>query len=216
MPLTFPAKNWSKCLSALMLWSVTTALAMAPAQALVKVGDTESINMAIKYGIKKKDLGFSGILGPNWIEGSDGTLVNVYTPFMMLATQASKKGIDVADTAGIKEAKKRMARIIGQIQDEHEPQEIKFSAAIYGDKANIGSTYQAIIEGEGRGRSATVKPRRVFLDKTANQNDAATVFEAVNAYYFKFSDLENFETIRFILKSPQDEKSFTININDIY
>lgn len=206
-------KPLATCLLGLTLISNLT---IQSAQALVKVESTESVTKAVKYGIKKKGVGLAILLGPNWVEGQDGTLLNIYTPFMLLATQATKKGIDGTSDKEIKEAKKRMARVISQTLDPHYPQEIKFSIAIYGDKPNFGTQYTASIEGEGRGRSVVLKPSKVIPDKIANQNTDASVFEAINAYYFRFSEIENLETLRFIIRSPQDEKVFTVNVDDIY
>ncbi|MEB3288200.1 MAG: hypothetical protein VKJ04_11950 [Vampirovibrionales bacterium] len=210
-------RGWPKALGLAFMLSLTfLPLSTQSAAALVKVMDAESVNMAIKYGIKKQDAGFAAILGPNWIEGENGTLLNVYTPFMMIATQASKKGVETISDSDVKAVKKRMARMLSRIQDPRTPQEVKFSVAMYGDRPNFGKDYTATIEGEGRGKSVRLTPIRALPDAIANTNPDETVYEAINTYYFKFSDLENLDNFTLILKSPQDEKTFTVHVNDIY
>lgn len=66
-------------------------MTLPSAQALIKM-DAEGINLALKYGMQNSGMGLYSILGGNWIEGPGGALLNIYTPFMMLATEAARGG----------------------------------------------------------------------------------------------------------------------------
>lgn len=189
-------------------------LSFAPAHALVKV-TTENVNQAIKYGIKNKAYGLSGVLGSNWIEGQDGSLLNIYSPFMLVATQASKKGIEGTTPDDINNARKRIARIISSVTDPHATQQVKFSVSLTGPSPDFAKQVKARIEGLGRGKSVSLMPSKIFYDQVADDAGQGS-YEAINAYYFPFPDLENLENFQLILEGPGGEKVFRIDNQEIY
>lgn len=203
------------CLASVLMIALALAAAQ-PVQAIAKLRDAEAVNVAIKYGIQNKDGGIASVLGPNWIEGEDGSLLNIYTPFMLIATMASKKGVEGTSKKEVDGVRKRLARVLGQLMDQRTPQQVKFSVAMYGDQPDFGTRYKAVIEGEGRGKTVRLNPVRAIPDKIANQNEDGNLFEAINAYYFNYNDLENLETFRLILKSPDGEKIFAVDNRKIY
>lgn len=195
-----------------------TPKVLAPkALGLVKL-DPGSIDMAIRYGLENQGMGLYNILGPNWIEGPEGWLLNVYSPFMLIATQASKKHLPRKPSdKDMKLARKRMARILSRLQDPHEPQKIKFSISMLGDRPDFAEHYAARIEGVGRGRVAEVRPLEDYQDKLARDAGTGGMYEAVNTYYFKYADLENFDVYDLVLYNPDGhEVRFKINNKHIY
>ena len=55
--------------------------------ALIKIDD-DSVDLAIKYGIKMKNSSTSDILGANWINDGTGRILNIYTPFIQLVMKS--------------------------------------------------------------------------------------------------------------------------------
>ena len=218
---------------------ILTGLIILPAHALVKLS-SGNVNEAIKYGIRNKDLGLTTLLGPNWIENPDGSLLNIYSPFMMVATQAARKGVETTSKADMTLAKKRMARTISNMTDPNEVQRVKFVVALYGDHPGFNQQIKAHIEGTGRGRTISLTPNKEIIEKpgkdpnksasgsanTAESENPAPAsgnapsgfgsVEAVNAYYFNFQDLENLEEFRLILDGPSGQTVFNINNENIY
>lgn len=191
---------------------------LLPARALVTL-DNESINIAIKYGLQNKRLGLSTILGPNWIEGPEGSLLNIYTPFMLVATQASKKNLPEDPTPEeIKTCRRKVARIINRLTDPKEPQMVKFSLFFYGHDIDFAKRSTAKIIGVGRGQEVVLQPSRKILDEIANESQGNVgMFEGINAYYFKFTDVEPLEKYRLIITRPDGTQlEFTIHNERIY
>jgi len=196
----------------LLVWTIPQS-----AKALIKL-DSDSINDAIKYGLQNEDAGLYELLGPNWIEGKDGALLNVYSPFMLIATMAAKKGLpsDTGD-ANVKEARRRLVRIISRLEDPHDPLKIKFAVSFLGPTPDFASHYAARIEGVGRGRTAEVKPVTNYLEKQAADAGTGGLFQAVNSYYFNYDDLVNFEEYDLILENPEGKQViFHVKNSEIY
>ncbi|MGE0200112.1 MAG: hypothetical protein AB7P76_03995 [Candidatus Melainabacteria bacterium] len=182
-------------------------IAYGSALAFEPIQSTEDVNKAIIYGLNNRDLGYATLLGPNWIEGPEGSLLHVYSPFMLLASQAAGKQSLSGDTspAALKEARTKMARIISQVNDPKGIQEVKFAVSLYGATEDFASHITARVEGVGHGREVELKSRRVILDKKANPvtNGAGDqAYEAVNAYYFNFNDLSHVDMGELVLYRP--------------
>lgn len=189
---------------------------MTPAFALVKV-TSENVNLAVKYGIKNKAFGLNGILGPNWVEGQDGTLLNIYSPFMLVATQASKTSVEETSPEAIKKARKsqNLTRIISSVTDPHEFQRVKFSVSLMGNSPTFAKEVKARVEGLGRGKTATITPIKVIYDQLADQSSGG-YYEAINSYYFSFDELVNLENFQLILEGPGTSQIFHIDNREIY
>jgi hypothetical protein len=177
---------------------------ITPGFSLIRI-DKESIDLALRYGMTNQGLGLRNLLGENWIEGSDGVLLNIYTPFMMLASKAYHGNFpEEPSDADVKKARNRYARLISTLSDPHYKNQVKFSVSLYGDTPEFAGEYRARIEGFGRGRNFAIKPDRELRQKVATQDPEAKVkpYEAINAYYFDFNNIVNLEDYQFIIESP--------------
>ena len=189
-------------LTTLACWS---ALAL-PSLAWVKMDSNEGINAALVFGMRNQHLSMSSLLGDNWIEGENGTLLNVYSPFMMLAAKATKAGFPVKPTkSDLEAARKRFARDVYYLSDTKNRIMVKFAVSFYGDKPDFAKTYFARIVGSGRGKDVTLKPEKQHLDDIADpisNGESSGKYEAINSYYFLMSDLLNVDEFTLYLESP--------------
>jgi hypothetical protein len=194
---------WRLGVSGLALLSLLyTSLSYQPAEALVKM-DKESVVLALKYGMQNKSLGYRALLGSNWIEGPDGCLLNVYTPFMMLAVKGFHGDYPENPTEkDIEKAKNRNARYVTNFLDPLYKKEIKFSLSMYGEDAGFAYLYRARIKGFGRGKEFTLKPSREYRQKIANFDKEASVkpYDGINTYYFSFDDIAILDEYTFIVE----------------
>lgn len=238
-------KNLSK--KALLLGFV---LAQAiPAHCLVKM-DSDSVNLALKYGMQNQNMGYYTLLGPNWMEGDNGTLLNIYSPFMLLAARAAKGGFPENPTdEDIQKARKKYQHEISHDLDPNGRLKIKFAVALYGDTPNFASEYRAWIEGIGHGKTFIIKPEQTVRQKqahfykdtdtdvgdsakdakpkepsamgsvvnTAGGKASKNLYDAINAYYFSFNDLETLDEYQFDLQGPDGKiQTFRIKNKEIY
>ncbi len=196
------------------------SLAALPAVALEKIESTQSINRAILHGARHQDAGLFALLGPNWLEGSNGALLNIYSPFMMIASRATRKDLPAEPTSeDYKKARKSMGRLLSQLTDPKEKQEVKFSVSFYGKTPDFASKYRARIHGFGRGQEVDLEPVRQFRDKTADlvSNSRDEAYSAINSYYFRFDELEPLDEYEFILENPAGDRIvFRVNNRQIY
>jgi hypothetical protein len=130
---------------------------------------TKAVNAALVYGMKNQKLGISNLLGANWVENADGALLNVYTPFMMLATKASRAKLPQNPApSDLDRARKHFARDVAFYSDPNNRIMVKFSVSFYGDSPSFAKYYSARIEGIGRGQNYTLKPEKQLLDQVAD------------------------------------------------
>lgn len=197
-------------------------LTASPALALKKLSNAISVNEALRYGMVKQGSGYLGLLGSNWREGSDGTLLNVYTPFMMLAAKVANSAYPTEPTSeDLKKARKKNAGLVAKLTDPKRPPWIKYSVSFYGEHEGFAKDIHARLEGFGRGKQYTVKPDKVQYDQIADAVGTpgeANAYEAVNAYYFDFDDVEPLEDYRLILESTATGRTweFKIHNDEIY
>lgn len=207
-----------RLISAILVFFVVCLVSL-PAMALVKI-DKQSVNLALKYGMQNAGLGYSTLLGNNWMESGDGTLLNIYTPFMMIASKSYSGGFPSKPSEqDLKDARGRYGRLITQLTDPKNPLHVKFSVSLFGDDPAFAMGYQGWIEGFGRGKEFTLKPVRQLRQRSAYKDEGANVkpYEAVNAYYFNFGDLELLDDYQFILEDANGERTvFKIRNDRIY
>jgi hypothetical protein len=176
------------------------------ALAWVPINPPQSVNAALVYGMKGSRLNLSVLLGDNWIEGENGALLNVYSPFMMLATKAARAGLSTKPAkSDLDEARKRFGRDVAYYSDTKNRFQVKFLVSFYGKTPDFAKTYSAHIVGSGRGKEFNLKPVKQRLDQIAdamNNGLSAGGYEAINAYYFNFSDLQEMEEFKLQLDSP--------------
>jgi len=191
--------------SAVVAGLLLVASADVPALALAKM-DTHTINSALVYGMKNQRAGLSDLLGPNWIEGSNGSLLNVYSPFMMLATKAAKAGLSRKPSkSDLEKARKRFGKDVAFYSDTKNRIQVKFAVSFYGDSPTFAKNYSARIVGFGRGREFDLKPAKQNLDLQADPvsgGQSGASYEAINAYYFNFADLVDLQEFKLVLESP--------------
>jgi len=178
----------------------------APSLAWIKVEPPHSVDAALVYGMRHSKLNLATVLGDNWIEGENGSLLNVYSPFMMLATKAAKAGFSSKPSkSDLEAARKRFARDVKFYSDPQNKFYVKFAVAFYGDSPEFAKRYSARIVGFGRGKEFNIKTERQNLDQVADAVENASgpgSYEAINSYYFPFSDLQNLDEFRLELTSP--------------
>jgi hypothetical protein len=210
-----------------------------PSFALIKM-DKQSVNAALVYGMKNQKLGLSHLLGPNWVENGDGALLNIYSPFMMLATKAARAGLPIRPTSGdLEKARKRFGKEVAFYSDPKNRLTVKFAVSFYGNSPDFAKRYAvARIVGIGRGKSFDIRPTRQLLDQIADpvgQASTATaekgsektasdvpprkaaLYEAINAYYFHLADLLDLQEFQFTLESPSGPPiTFRLNNERLY
>jgi hypothetical protein len=186
----------------LLGWGVTAGSALA----WVKVDPPKSVNAALVYGMKGQRLTLSNLLGDNWIEGENGALLNVYSPFMMLATKAAKANLALKPAkSDLDKARTRFARDVMYYSDTKNHFMVKFAVSFYGNSPEFAKSYSAHIVGMGRGKEFNLKPDKQNLDQVADViegGQSAGNYEAINSYYFKFSDLTDLDEFSLQLESP--------------
>lgn len=183
--------------------------------------DKQSIDAALVYGMKNQRASLSTLLGPNWIENEDGALLNIYTPFMVLATKATKGGFPSRPTkSDLQAARKKYGKHVAFYSDPQNRLEVKFAVSFYGNSPSFAKSYEARIEGFGRGKEFNLKPVKRYLDQIADpvKNGLSQgQFEAVNSYYFSFKDIANLEEFKLIMESPNGPPvSFRIRTAQLY
>lgn len=189
-----------------LLSGLIACCAAHPALAMVKM-DSKAIDAALVYGMKNQKAGLVDVLGPNWIEGENGSLLNVYSPFMMLAAKASRSGLSKNPSkSDLEKARKRFARDVAYYSDSKNHFQVKFSVSFYGNTPDFAKTYMAKIVGFGRGKEFELRTVKQLLDQEADQISGGQDgynYEAINAYYFNFSDLEDLQEFTLVLESPK-------------
>jgi hypothetical protein len=195
-------------------------LAAHPAFALTKM-DAHTIDAALVYGMQNQKLGLSDLLGPNWIEGENGALLNVYSPFMMLATKAAKAGLPKNPSkSDLEKARKRFGREVAFYGDPKNKVQVKFALSFYGDRPEFAQSYRAKIVGFGRGKEFELRPAKQILDQKADPvegGQSGSAYEAINAYYFNLADLENLQEFKLVIESPSGQPlEFRLNNERLY
>jgi len=191
-------------LSALAL---AVAALTSPAGALTKM-TPETIDEAFKYGLEHKGMGYVHLLGPNWIEGPAGALLNVYTPFMMIASKTYKSEFKANPSKETMVAiRKKFGREVAYYRDTRNRPLVKFAVSMTGDSPDFATHYTARIEGFGRGKVFSLKPKKDVRDKIADPVNVGgkTLYEAVNGYYFPLNEIEHLDEYKLILTSPSAE-----------
>lgn len=187
-----------------------------PAMAWIQLSD-ESINQAIRYGMENQNEGLSTFLGGNWREGADGTLLNIYTPFIEIARSATHRNLPSNPTEDeIVDARKKMVEDISYI---YQHQQAKFSVALYGNSPGFAKEYFARLEGVGKGRSIVLYPDITRPQYAAEKEPDAKLnpYSAINTYVFKFADVAPLENMTLYLYGKGvPEITFKMRAKDIW
>lgn len=216
--------NASHSLILAMLLVLTSVLTLAaPVNAMERM-TKEGIDHAIRYGMARGRFGMSDVLGPNWFEKPDGTLLNIYTPFMLLAAKVARGRHPANPTAEeLKKARSRYHRTIRTIRNERDPYDVKFVLSIFGDNSKFHRRLSAHIEGIGRGHKFWLAPSKRIIEPYAQpvngDRKTATEFAAVNAYYFDIRKVENMDELDLIIEDKANKDSepivFHVDMNKV-
>jgi hypothetical protein len=218
LSVCFCRKNYRRLLSVFILpgalMSQTTSFAWLPM-------DHKTIDAALVYGMKNRGLGLSALLGANWVEGPEGSLLNIYSPFMIIASKVSKTDLPHNPSAtDLKEARKRLRREVAFYGDPKNRINVKFAVSLYGSHAAFAQGYHAKIVGDGRGKQFEFLPVKAYPDKLADlvsEGSANTLYQGVNAYYFRLKDLELLEQFTLILTNTEGHQlSFRLKSEQLY
>ena len=195
-------------------------LSNVPSYAIIKIDD-DSVDLAIKYGLKMKGNSVDYIMGPNWINDGKGRILNVYSPFIQLVMKSQTQGSTLDINEDVKNIKLRLQRDITKIKEKDE---IRFIVSIYGDKDDFAQKYKAYIIDANMISSPSnpnnnIKPKKTSNQKIAEHDgyDPKHPYSAINCYIFKFDDLANLKEYYFVLVSDSgDEIKYKINNAEIF
>jgi hypothetical protein len=228
-----------KPLLILILSALFIVVTISKTPALINLDD-ESIKIAIKYGLDNRYSDTKTILGPNWIEGEDGFILTVYSPFIQLATKARSQNVPGASDEDIKLVKKRLGRQLNQITTR---QEVRFIVQIVGSNPGVCKDYKAYVEEfkepeeteedaegkkEGKGfwifKKRDSKPKKLKADKEVIQNKAdldnynpLMPYSCFNSYNFKFDAINKLDKFYFVLEGPKEkERRYLVEKNVIF
>ena len=195
-----------KYISTLLL--VIGLLCNTSAQALQSLTDG-GITRAVIYGLENQQTTLKPFLGNNWVEGKDGALLNVYTPFIEIARSIvqHKAGPTTPTAEDVIAARKKCIEDIHYIY--HHPT-VKFMISLFGSDINFAKNYYAVLEGVGRGRNVRLLPAKSFRQAVAHKEEGQKFkpYTAINAYYFKFEDIAQLDsyTLRLYGKDKEGEE----------
>lgn len=203
----------------IILFLLTFIFSTLSSYSLVKIDDN-SIDLAIKYGIKMKGSPTESILGTNWLNDGNGRILNIYTPFIQVAMKSSSKPSAGESEEDIKLVKNLLQYDITKVKNKNE---IRFLVAVYGDTIDFATQYKAYIIETDKISSIKEKdkinPKKSSVQKIADKDEyhPKHPFSAVNCYTFKFDNLFNLKEYYFILVSDnKDEIKYKINNEEIF
>ena len=230
--------NMNKLLRLTTLLLIVFFMNYNSANALIKL-DPDSIKISIKYGLDNKYSTSKSLLGPNWMEGDDGIIINIFSPFIQLATKAKSQNVPGASEEDIMLVKKRLGRQLKEIETRND---IRIIVQLVGDKEDCCKNYEAYIEevieedeNPDKEKKKTKgfwifkfnkdrKPTKITPDREVRQDKAEMdrynpyhPYYGTNSYNFNFNRVNKLDKFVFILKGPKDKKViFPIEKNVIF
>lgn len=200
----------------LILVIITFILSVNSSFALIKI-DKDSIDLAIKYGLKSKGLDTKDFLDSNWINDGNGRILNIYSPFIQIASKTTNQTAMGTTEEDIKNVKNRLITKINKIMDNNE---VRFLVALYGDSENFAKNYKAYIIDASQSVDASkeskkINPKKSHFQQVAEKDGFVREhpYSAVNCYTFKFDNLFNLKEYYFILK-PENGEEIKYYINN--
>jgi len=166
---------------------------LSPGYAMVPM-EMQHVRQAIVYGMEHGGETRHAIMADNWIEGSEGSLLLVYSPFMMIASEVARGNTyDLPPTEkAIKETKAKHWRTIRNFVEGSQPVQVKFTLSCYGTDPAFMKTARAVLTGEGRGQSVVLKPTKTYCQPDGEKLNTGTgqvMYEAMGAFYFPLEKL---------------------------
>jgi hypothetical protein len=186
--------------------------------------DVATINHAIKYGAVKQNSGYQGLLGPNWVVGDNGTLLNVYTPYMMLAAKAMRLTLPTElSEPDLKKARELLGKELRYLRDDKQTKTTKFMLSLLGEGSTFHKGITAKLVGRGRGRNYELSPMKSLIPNSASPLTAGasrgSSHEAIVSFYFKLDDqlkLEGNYQLIVTLPTQAEPMVFTLNNDTLY
>ncbi|MEB3206121.1 MAG: hypothetical protein VKK59_02080 [Vampirovibrionales bacterium] len=175
------------------------------AWAFESVTTMADINRALSWGIQKQGQGYRTLLENNWQEGPQGSLLNIYSPFMQLALKGYKSNLPIEhpDEKDLAEVRKTCRRLISRTMDKAEKSTVRFVLSVTGNTPGFAAGSQATIEGYRNGVLTLVKPiDRVVPAKATAVSEQSKEFDAALIFTFKMSDLVGFDKFVLRVKTP--------------
>jgi len=205
-------------ISLLTLFAVIYAA--IPSYALIKIDD-DSIDLAIKYGLKMKGQETRDILGNNWISDSEGRVLTVYSPFIQLVTKSNAQASTGNPDEDIKNVKNNLSNEIKKISNKNE---VRFIVDLYGDTPDFAKNCTSFIIDENEYNSNSkeknfIKPKKQTAQKIADKDnyDPKHPFSAINLYTYKFDTVSKLkEYYLVIVSSDGKETKFKVNNSQIF
>ena len=189
---------FKQTLTAVFSLGVAIALSSQPAIAIKRLTNG-IINDAVHYGLINREMGLNYFLGGNWIEGPDGALLNVYTPYIEIARSVVHRKLDSVATTPENIAKVRK-KCVEDIHYIYHHQTVKFNLSLYGDSPRFARGYYAKIEGTGKGRTFRLLPSRAVTNVATKEVGAKfKPYAALLTYHFKFEDIAQMDKFKLIL-----------------
>ncbi|MEW5821922.1 MAG: hypothetical protein AB1782_17135 [Cyanobacteriota bacterium] len=216
---------------------VVSLVTISETFALINLDD-ESVKISIKYGLDNKYSTTKELMGPNWIEGENGVIITIYSPFIQLASKAKSQNVPGSSDEDILLVKRRLGRQLNQIKTR---MDIRFIVQLVGDDETFAKEYDARIEEvqdeedtaeeqkKGKGfwifkDKGPKKPKKVSPESIVKQNKAELdnwnpvhPYSATNSYNFDFERVNKFEKFYFILVGPDEKETrFLVDKNAIF
>jgi|GEM_PF-3417255 len=190
------------------------------AYSLVKIDDN-SVDLAIKYGVKMKGNSVENILGTNWKNDGSGRILNIYSPFIQVAMKSTTKPSSGELDEDIKTVKNLLKYDITKVKNRNE---VRFLVSFYGDNADFAKNCKAyIVEANKFSKDLKeqdkITPKKTSVQKIADKDNfhPKHPFSAVNCYTFKFDKIFNLKEYYFILVSDnKEEVRYKINNEEIF
>ena len=174
--------------------------------------DDNSVDLAIKYGIKTKGNSTTYILGTNWVQDNTGAILNIYSPFIQIAVKSGNQNITGNIDEDVKIIKEKLKNTISAIKTKNE---VRFILSFCGDSPYFSQKYKAYIIDINTSNKAKIKPKKTSQQKEADKDgfNPEHPYSAVNCYIFKFDDISKLKEYYFIVAS-EDGKEIKYKLNN--
>jgi hypothetical protein len=193
---------------------------LSPAFAFESVTTMADVNRALTWGIQKQGQGYRTLLENNWQEGPQGSLLNIYSPFMQLALKGYKSNLPIEhpDEKDLSEVRKTCRRLISQTMDKALKTSVRFVMSVSGSTPGFAAGSQAAVEGYRNGVLTIVRPTdRLAPAKATAIPDMPNDYDAALVFTFKMSDLVGFDkfTLRVTTPNPAIRWDFPLRAAEL-
>ena len=157
-------KPWRIGLTSLLFITLLGTLSLT--QATILPADPAQTRQALMYGMNNRDMGYSTLLGQNWVESTQplGNLLNIYTPYMQVATLVLRSNVPLYPISeqDITNAVTKYQSRINTIRKENTA---KFIVSLTGNTPNFCRTLEARLIG-----TSTISKKPLWLQPLRTEN----------------------------------------------